>query len=37
MDFSLTEEQRAMVEAVREVREKVLAPKAMKWLNGDFP
>ncbi|HTP97603.1 MAG TPA: acyl-CoA dehydrogenase family protein [Burkholderiales bacterium] len=37
MDFRLTDEQRAMIDAVREVREKEIAPRAVKWLNGDFP
>ncbi|MGH8616846.1 MAG: acyl-CoA dehydrogenase family protein [Burkholderiales bacterium] len=37
MDFSLTDEQRAMVDTVRKVRHDVLAPNAIKWLNGDFP
>lgn len=37
MDFRLTDEQRDMVDAVRKVRQKELAPKAIKWLNGEFP
>jgi alkylation response protein AidB-like acyl-CoA dehydrogenase len=37
MDFSLTDEQREMVDTVRKLRHKQLAPNAMKWLNGDFP
>lgn len=37
MDFRLTDEQREMVEAVRRIRQKEIAPKAIKWLNGDFP
>src|SRR3954454_4546018 len=37
MDFSLSEEQREMVDTVRKLRHEQLAPNAMKWLNGDFP
>jgi alkylation response protein AidB-like acyl-CoA dehydrogenase len=37
MDFRLTDEQRDMVDAVRKMRQKELAPKAIKWLNGEFP
>jgi len=37
MDFRLTDEQREMVATVRKLRQKVLAPNAIKWLNGDFP
>ena len=37
MDFSLTDEQREMVATVRKLRQKVLAPNAIRWLNGDFP
>ncbi|HSQ04275.1 MAG TPA: acyl-CoA dehydrogenase family protein [Burkholderiales bacterium] len=37
MDFSLTDEQREMVNTVRKLRHKDLGPKAIKWLNGDFP
>ena len=35
MDFSLTDEQREMVATVRKLRQKVLAPNAIRWLNGD--
>ena len=37
MDFSLTDEQREMVNTVRKLRHKELGPKAIRWLNGDFP
>ncbi len=37
MDFRLTDEQRGMVDTVRRLRQKELAPNAIKWLNGDFP
>jgi len=37
MDFSLTDEQREMVNTVRKLRHKEIGPKAIKWLNGDFP
>ncbi|OGA41153.1 MAG: hypothetical protein A3G24_20640 [Betaproteobacteria bacterium RIFCSPLOWO2_12_FULL_62_13] len=37
MDFRLTDEQREMVDTVRRVRQKELAPNAIKWLNGEFP
>jgi alkylation response protein AidB-like acyl-CoA dehydrogenase len=37
MDFHLTEEQRAMVDAVREVRMKEIAPRALEYMDGTFP
>src|SRR5687768_14234147 len=37
MAFSLTDEQREMVATVRKLRQKVLAPNAIRWLNGDLP
>lgn len=35
--FSLTDDQRAMLETVARLRREVIAPRAMQWLNGDFP
>lgn len=37
MDFRLTTEQRALVDAVAQVRHDVLEPNAMKWLDGTWP
>ena len=37
MDFRLTDEQRALVDAVAKVRRDVLEPNAMKWLDGTWP
>ena len=37
MDFSLTEEQRSMVETVRTLVRKEIRPKAQKHMDGDFP
>lgn len=37
MDFHLTDEQRSMIDAVRRVRQDVIAPNAMRWLGGEFP
>lgn len=37
MNFDLTPEQREMIQAVRRVRIKELAPRSIKWLNGEFP
>lgn len=37
MDFSLTDEQRSTIDAVRRIRQDVLAPNAKRWLSGEFP
>ncbi len=37
IEFKLTDEQRAMVDQLRRFRHKELAPKAIRWLNGDYP
>jgi len=37
MDFRLNDEQRALVDAVAQVRRDVLEPNAMKWLDGTWP
>ncbi len=37
MDFRLTEEQRQMVDSVRNLRKTELAPKSIKWMDGSFP
>lgn len=37
MDFKLTDVQREMVDTLRRFRQKELAPKAMRWLNGEYP
>ncbi|HEV7800454.1 MAG TPA: acyl-CoA dehydrogenase family protein, partial [Burkholderiales bacterium] len=37
MDFRISDEQREMVDTVRKLRHKQLAPNAVKYLNGDFP
>jgi putative endonuclease len=37
VDFRLTAEQRALVDAVAQVRHDVLEPNAMKWLDGTWP
>lgn len=37
IDFSLTEDQRAMLETVARLRKEVIAPGAMRWLDGAFP
>ncbi|OVZ56658.1 hypothetical protein CDO44_20805 [Pigmentiphaga sp. NML080357] len=37
MDFSLSPEQREMIDAIRKVRLKEIAPKSIRWLDGEFP
>jgi alkylation response protein AidB-like acyl-CoA dehydrogenase len=37
VDFKLSDEQRAMVDTLRKFRQKELAPKAIRWLNGEYP
>jgi alkylation response protein AidB-like acyl-CoA dehydrogenase len=37
VDFNLSDEQRAMIDTLRKFRQKELAPKAIRWLNGDYP
>jgi alkylation response protein AidB-like acyl-CoA dehydrogenase len=37
VDFTLSAEQREMIDTLRRFRQKELAPKAIRWLNGDYP
>ena len=37
MDFSISEEQRALVDSVRKVCQKEFAPRAIKYLDGTWP
>jgi alkylation response protein AidB-like acyl-CoA dehydrogenase len=37
MDFKLTDEQREMIDTLRKFRQRELAPKAICWLNGEYP
>ena len=37
MDFSISEEQRALVDTVRKVCQKEFAPRAIKYLDGTWP
>jgi len=37
LDFSLTEDQRQILDTVRRVRRDVIEPNAMRWLDGTFP
>ena len=37
MDFKLTDQQREMVDVLRRFRQRELAPKAIRWLNGEYP
>ena len=37
MDFSISEEQRAFVDTVRNVCQKEFAPRAIRWLDGTWP
>ena len=37
LEFSLTSDQRQMLETVERIRKDVIEPNAMKWLDGTFP
>lgn len=37
LDFSLTSDQRQMLETVERIRKDVIEPNAMRWLDGAFP
>jgi len=37
LDFSLTDDQRQMLDTVERIRKDVIEPNAMKWLDGTFP
>ena len=37
MDFTLSAEQREMIDTLRKFRQRELAPKAIRWLNGEYP
>ena len=37
LDFSLTSDQRQMLETVERIRKDVIEPNAMRWLDGTFP
>lgn len=37
LDFSLSEDQRQILDTVRRVRKDVIEPNAMRWLDGTFP
>jgi alkylation response protein AidB-like acyl-CoA dehydrogenase len=37
VDFTLSEDQRQILETVARVRKSVIAPNAMRWLDGAFP
>lgn len=37
LDFSLTSDQRQMLETVERIRKDVIEPNAMRWLDGSFP
>ena len=37
LDFSLTSDQRQMLETVERIRKDVIEPNAMRWMDGTFP
>ena len=37
MDFKLSDEQREMIDTLRKFRQRELAPRAIRWLNGEYP
>lgn len=37
MDFKLSDEQREMIDTLRRFRQRELAPRAVRWLNGEYP
>src|SRR5512145_912731 len=37
VDFKLSDEQREMIDTLRKFRQKELAPRAIRWLNGEYP
>lgn len=37
MDFKLSDQQREMIDTLRKFRQRELAPRAIRWLNGEYP
>jgi len=37
VDFKLSDEQREMIDTLRRFRQRELAPRAVRWLNGEYP
>jgi alkylation response protein AidB-like acyl-CoA dehydrogenase len=37
VDFKLSDEQREMIDTLRRFRSRELAPRAIRWLNGEYP
>ena len=37
VDFKLSDEQREMIDTLRKFRQRELAPRAVRWLNGEYP